>query len=219
MKAQYKKDKIEPGFKFIYASSNLNYYTWGIPACFICVALIFILSSKIVVEQHWFGKEFTKLVMPSFFGDIDAMPLAYCASIYSLMIVILLLHYLRTVLLRLYYNKTSKEYIAVMLNYGLHKNKVYFKAKDVVETKVSRKGNVSIKGNHISCSESGFVSIPAYHTFMGYRSANTGDIQNKKERVTLNEVMASVAKKIDKEQGEKFVEKYKEKRKFKQRKR
>lgn len=215
MKAQYKGDGIEPGFEFIYASTNLNYYTWGIPACFICVALIFILSGKIVIEQHWFGKEFTKLAMPALFDDVDAMPMAYCASIYTFFISILLLRYLRTVLLRLYYNKSSKEYIAVMLKYGLLKNKVYFKSKDVEMKKVSRKGNVSIKGIHVSCSESGFVSIPAYHTFMGYRQASTGDIQNRQEFVTLDEVLESVAKKIDKERGEKFVEKYKEKRKFK----
>ncbi|XP_053402168.1 uncharacterized protein LOC128557815 [Mercenaria mercenaria] len=221
MKPDYKKDKIGPEFEFIYCSSNIQLYFWWTPVIFILIISVLALCGKIVVDKFWYGKELENVEVTriKWIDTIDPMDSAITASLLMLGILISVLRYLGTVIVRLYYNKSTNEFVAVMLKYGVYRKKVYFKPSDVVRIeKRQLKGNVKIKGIPVTVSEQNFTSTPAYNLFMGYSASRPSVLKDQLDKEDLAKTLETIKEVMEKQRKEEFLEKYKEKRKQRQRK-
>lgn len=219
MKPEYKKDKIDPEFEFVYCSENVRLYIWWTPLAIILTATIFILSGKIIVDDIWKGKELENIAIDQL--GLDPLNPLQAASVLmpvALSMLVAVLYYFRGILLRLYYNPSTNEFIAVLLKYGTYRQKVYFKPSDVVNLeKIKMRGNILIKGIPVRVSESSFNDIAVYNILMGHSVSRPR--QNKlQDKESIMKTLEEVKNKMEKKQTDDFLERYKEKRKLKQRK-
>lgn len=217
LKPQHAKDDISAAFQFVYGSSNTRLFIYWTPAIFIAITVILIICGKTIYDGHMLEKEISDYELTRFQAIVDKlnpMEVAYFLTPVTLLLLFTVCRYVGTVLLRMYFNSSTNEFVAVILRYGLVKKKVHFRHDDVIFLKkFGLKGNVIIKGNHVNVAESNFVNTSVYNIFMGYKIDKPSEYKAQMEKEDIVKVLEEMAKRKEKQDLKDFAKKYEEKRK------
>lgn len=210
---KHKVDGIAPEYEFGWGSSNTNIFQYWLPSIILLGVATLSVCIKIVVDAHVYGKKYEPVLVFEKMQKEDPVYFSYLVLAVGSPVFLYIVFSLRNVLLRLYYNDSSKDFVAVMLRYGLFKHKVHFKASDVTVCKKTKlQGNIEIKGYRVACDEKNFVNPQIFNILMGYDSSRPGHWEGPKD---LEKLIAETKRRIEEDQSKQFIEKYQEKRKQK----
>lgn len=216
---QHKLDNLGPEYEFAYGSSNIKVYKYSLIPLFIFGLVVVVLCLKVIIESHIYGVNYEPVHVHKMFESEDPLFASYIMLVLASALLFGSIYCYRYVLLRIYYNESSKEFVAVMLKNGLFTHKVHFKPSDVLHLQQnSVKGNIVIRGYQVSCTDKNFTSTRLYNIFRGYDLSRTGALEDRQESEDLGKIIAVAKKNFQDEQNKQFVDKYQEKRKLKQQK-
>lgn len=218
IKADYKKDKISPEYQFVYCSSNVRIYMWWTPVALFLIGTILVLCFKIIFDDVYSGKPSANVEYGMLgLDDFNPLDVAYILFPLALSALVVFLYCFRSVLLRLYYNKSTNEFIAVMLRYGIYKKKIHFRPSDVINLEKNQMlGNVLVKGIPMRVTENSFIDTAVYNIFMGYKVSRPREVQPDSE--DFRKSLEQIKSRMEKKRTDDFLENYKEKRKQRQQK-
>lgn len=218
LKPKNREDKIGKEFELVYGSPNTRWFVWWTPMIYIVMVFTSIICGRTIYHAYWLEEDLPTHSFDEFFSitfdSTNPLTAAYAFLGIQVAVLLTVLIFMRKNLLRLYYNRRTKDFVAVILRYGLYKQKVPFKQSDVkFLDKVSMNGNVTIKGNRLLVCEKNFISTPAYNVFMGYDISRPSEYKKQMENEDLEMAMRKLAKSSETYASDKFVKEYREKRK------
>lgn len=212
--ANFEKDKVPEGYKFVYCKGNITYFTLGIPAFFF--ASIFTAAVVVyvyVVTQVQTNKP-VRIDDPYSQSDSLSLFILFAAAFLpglTLLFIILT----KNVMLRMYFNESTDKYYAVLLRYGLFRKILNFTSKDVeIRSQPKNLWNVCICGYRMLVQEADFTNIKYFNRFM------QGDLNSESvylKRLEMENMPTNIEKSTEKilapETDKQYVRRYIQKRK------
>lgn len=213
LRPQFKKDKIPDGYSFSYGTSNINYINYMYPSAYVVCFIVIGFGLYSVLDYELFGAETKQVSVLEINDTIDAKAMAYFCLIVSSLLLVSIFYNTRNSVLRLYYNKSTNDFIAIISKYGFYNTKVHVKPGEVTRLKkMTTRGNVKVQGMTVWCSEENFVNPVEYNLFMGFDKSRQTPVSDD----NIEEIRKRIIQRTEKNKEEEFLKKYGEKRRKKQ---
>lgn len=211
---EYQKDKVPPGFEFVYAKSNQSYYTIGIPS-FVVLWAGTLAVVVYFVARHLMNKtEAKKRTWSRAYHSDSLFPFLYVAGLFLPGLFYYFMKMSKNVMLRMYMKESSGEYYGILLRYGCFRKSFKFNQLDVkILPKVTMEGNVSVLGHKMLVMESDFSDVRHFNRFLGYAWDRESDFQRQLEEESMQNLMSNIGKRYEKARDRQFEERYLQKRK------
>ncbi|KAL4234492.1 hypothetical protein ACF0H5_006137 [Mactra antiquata] len=214
LKPMFKKDGIGSGYTFSYGKRESSFLNYWIPAGYVVAGFSIVFLMYNIIRFDYFGEKSKQRAQIFEFTLSDEKLLTYAALCYIVTTVLITVIVFSNSLLRMYYNRSSNEFIAVIRKYGLYNTNIIVKPGEVEKLpKYKPRGNVKIKGKLVWWNEKNFTSSKYYNILMGYdisREQPAIDRQSMK-----SDDIRELKKMIDAKRSEQFVKNYEEKMKQK----